>query len=295
MTLAALVVVSLALLEYQERQRTQRTAEGPPSSDPRREGTSAEPHHAAPEPAPPAEEPIDDDWVPADDGVALVAIIIDDVGYEREAVLELAALGVPLTFAVLPHQRHSSELATRLVASGHEVILHMPMEPMEFPDLDPGEGAVDSSMGSTEIAARVLAGLEQVPGATGVSNHMGSRATADPVLMQTVLEVVRSRNLYFLDSRTTPDTVGFGMARRMGIPTLERGLFLDGSREESYIEGQVRSLLRRARAQGSAVAIGHPHDATVQVLKRLVGLLRSDGIRLVPASELAGVGGGESG
>jgi len=127
-----------------------------------------------------------------------------------------------------------------------------------------------------------------VPQAVGVNNHMGSMATADPAVMKAVLGVIKQRGLYFLDSRTSADTVGFDMARAMGIPALERSVFLDDRREPSYIEDQVRTLLRKARAQGSAVAIGHPDPATVEGLKRSVGLLRDGGIEVVPASELAG-------
>ena len=123
---------------------------------------------------------------------------------------------------------------------------------------------------------------------------MGSRATADPMLMETVLEVLRRRGLYFLDSRTTADTVALQIAQKMGVPALQRTIFLDGRRDESYIENQFRNLLLEARARGSAVAIGHPYPATIAVLKRSVALLRIEGVRLVPASELAGLGEGGS-
>ena len=123
---------------------------------------------------------------------------------------------------------------------------------------------------------------------------MGSRATADPALMETILGLLRRRGLYFLDSRTTPDTVAFQIARKMGVPALQRSIFLDGRRDESYIEIQFQNLLREARVKGSAVAIGHPYPATIAVLKRSAALLREAGVRLVPASELAGVGEGGS-
>jgi polysaccharide deacetylase 2 family uncharacterized protein YibQ len=113
--------------------------------------------------------------------------------------------------------------------------------------------------------------------------------------MRAVLEEVRNRGLYFLDSRTTTGTIAIQMAQKMGVPALERSIFLDGSRDESYIEGQIRRLLREARESGSAVAIGHLYPATVEVLKRSTGLLQREDIRLVPASELAGFEGGGSG
>ena len=225
--------------------------------------------------------------MPADDAIHRVAIVIDDVGFEEGPALELAKAGLPLTFAVLPFQRYSQNLASRVKALGHEVILHLPMEPLAYPIRDPGEGAVGEDMSPAAISEVVRRDLDAVPGAVGVNNHMGSRATSDARIMRAVLEVVRQRGLYFLDSRTSAGTVGFDLARRMGIRAIERTVFLDDRREASYIEGQVRELLRRAREEGSAVGIGHADPVTVEALKRSSGLLRGDDIRLVPASELA--------
>ncbi|HKN47517.1 MAG TPA: divergent polysaccharide deacetylase family protein [Candidatus Polarisedimenticolia bacterium] len=227
------------------------------------------------------------DWMPADDAIHRVAIVIDDVGFEEGPALDLAKAGLPLTFAVLPFQRYSQNLASRVKALGHEVILHLPMEPLAYPIRDPGQGAVGEGMSPATISEAVRRDLDAVPGAVGVNNHMGSRATADSRIMRAVLEVVRQRGLYFLDSRTSTSTVGFDLARRMGVRAVERSVFLDDRREASYIEGQVRELLRRAREEGSAVGIGHADPVTVGALKRSSGLLRSADIRLVPASELA--------
>jgi polysaccharide deacetylase 2 family uncharacterized protein YibQ len=178
---------------------------------------------------------------------------------------------------------------------GHEVILHLPMQPLAYPARDPGEGAVTEGL-SPEQVRHVMAGdLEEVPGAVGLNNHMGSRVTEDPVLMRSVLAVARDRGLYFLDSRTTAGTVAYELAIDMGVPAVQRSVFLDDRRERSYIEAQVRSLLERARSEGSAVAIGHPDRATLEALRHSAGLLRSPDIRMVPASSLADTGGGEAG
>jgi hypothetical protein len=235
-----------------------------------------------------------DDWVPAEGEEARVALVIDDVGFEPGPALEMAGLGLPLTFAILPYQPFSRRLATRLSDQGLEVILHMPMEPLSFPARDPGEGAVEEGMTPAQVSETILKALEDVPQARGLNNHMGSRTTADPAIMRAVLEVVRDRGLYFLDSRTVKDTVGYKMALEMGIPALERTVFLDDRREASYIESQIRSLLSKARAEGSAVGIGHADRTTADVLKRLAGLFRSAGLRVVPASELAAQGVEES-
>jgi polysaccharide deacetylase 2 family uncharacterized protein YibQ len=218
-------------------------------------------------------------------------VVIDDVGFDESMALDFARLGLPMTFAILPHQRYSLALASRLREMGHEVILHLPMQPVGRPGSDPGEGAVIEGLSRDEIRAIVEGDLESVPGAVGLNNHMGSRATTDPILMRTVLEVARERGLFFLDSRTTSATVAYDLAVEMGIPAARRTVFLDDRRERSYIEAQVRSLLERARMEGIALAIGHPDQATLDALKESTGLLRSPDIRMVPVSTLAGTGG----
>jgi polysaccharide deacetylase 2 family uncharacterized protein YibQ len=216
-----------------------------------------------------------------------VAVVIDDVGFDESIALAFANLGIPMTFAILPHQRYSLSLASRLRAMGHEVILHLPMQPVGDPGSDPGEGAVTEGLSRDAIRAIVIRDLDGVPGAVGLNNHMGSRATTDPVLMRSVLEVARERGLFFLDSRTTSATVAYDLALDMGVPAARRSVFLDDRRERSYIEAQVRSLLERARTEGSALAIGHPDQATLDALRESTGLLRSPDIMMVPASTLA--------
>jgi polysaccharide deacetylase 2 family uncharacterized protein YibQ len=218
-------------------------------------------------------------------------VVIDDVGFDESMALDFARLGLPMTFAILPHQRYSLALASRLREMGHEVILHLPMQPVGRPGSDPGEGAVTEGLSRDEIRAIVEGDLESVPGAVGLNNHMGSQATTDPILMRAVLEVTRERGLFFLDSRTTSATVAYDLAVEMGIPAARRTVFLDDRRERSYIEAQVRSLLERARMEGIALAIGHPDQATLDALKESTGLLRSPDIRMVPVSTLAGTGG----
>ncbi len=292
MTLAALLVGSVALLSWLE----QRPVEPDGSPTPLADGTGPAPEEptARGEPQTAPASSYHADWIDAGRPAPRVAIIIDDVGYLERPALELARMGLPLTFAILPFQRYSRSLTDRLHASGYEVILHLPMEPVGYPLNDAGEGTIGSEMEAGEITRTLEEALREVPHAVGVSNHMGSRATADPALMETILELVQRRGLYFLDSRTTARTVAFQIARKMGVPALQRSIFLDGRRDESYIENQFRNLLREARVKGSAVAIGHPYPATIAVLKRSAALLRKEGVRLVPASELAGLGEGGS-
>ncbi|MCZ6695843.1 MAG: divergent polysaccharide deacetylase family protein [Acidobacteria bacterium] len=286
MILAALLAGSVALLSWLERGPVEPGRSHSPLAHEIRPAAEVSPLGADHQTVPAS--PSDPDWVDAGPPAPRIAIIIDDVGYLERPALELAGMGLPLTFAILPFQRYSRSLTDKLSASGHEVILHLPMEPEGYPLNNAGKGMVGPEMRVGEITLILEKALRDVPHASGISNHMGSRATADPVLMKTVLGLLLRRGLYFLDSRTTADSVAFQMARKMGVPALQRAIFLDGKRDESYIENQFRNLLLEARANGSAVAIGHPYPATIAVLKRSAALLQREGVRLVPASELAG-------
>jgi len=276
LTVVILVVAGVLLWRHLDRER------GPAPDRPRR---LEEGRH--PVPAPRRGPGGRRGGVPrAVEGPTPIAIVIDDVGFDEAPVVELTRLGLAFTFAILPHQRYSRSLASRLSAEGYEVILHMPMQPLGYPARDPGEGAVGAEMSPAEIRRAVEMGLAEVPQAAGLNNHMGSRTTADPRAMRSVLEVLGRRGLFFLDSRTTPRTVGFDLAREMGVPALERRVFLDDRREASYIEGQVHGLLRKAREEGTVVAIGHPDTVTVDVLRRTADLFRGDDVVVVPASAL---------
>ncbi len=159
------------------------------------------------------------------------------------------------------------------------------MEPLD-PHAKPGPGLVRTAMTSAEIGEVLAADLEDVPGAAGVNNHMGSKATADRRTMDAVLSILAKRGLFFLDSRTTAFTVAAREAGRLGVPCRSRSVFLDDVPEESAILGQLDRAVAEARSEGAAVAIGHPHSATLAVLERELPRLREEGVRLVAVSEL---------
>ena len=285
--LAGLLVLLIAARQWLGAPRHRRRGPAPSSraTVPQREsrGTSG-PAEGTPRPARPSSE-----------GPTRVAIVIDDIGYDEPLALEFARLDAPLTFAVLPHLPHSASVAAQLHELGREVFLHLPMQPIGYPRRDPGEGAVIEGMSEQEVRDVVLDDLREVPWADGFNNHMGSRATSDPVLMHAVLEVALERDLLFLDSRTTSESIAFAMARSLGVRALSRAVFLDDRRERTYIEAQVQSLLDRARAEGSAVGIGHPDPETLQALRRSLSRQRSSDFEIVPASRLAGGGGRRAG
>jgi uncharacterized protein len=151
---------------------------------------------------------------------------------------------------------------------------------------NPGPGALLLGMTDDELRERTLAALAAVPGAVGVNNHMGSMFSADPRSMGTILRLISSRGLFYLDSRTSPDSVGYRTAVALGIPAAERQVFLDPDPRPGEVHEQFRRLLDLARTRGSAVAIGHPHPDTLAALATEVPRARAEGFDFVPVSSL---------
>ncbi|OYW02811.1 MAG: hypothetical protein B7Z61_11310 [Acidobacteria bacterium 37-71-11] len=216
---------------------------------------------------------------------ARLAIVLDDAGSSIEVVREVERLPIEVAVAVLPNAARSAEVARGLGAQGRELLLHMPMEPVGNRGPGPGEGAVEVGLSAAEIMSRVERALAVVAGARGVNNHMGSRATADAAAMRAVMAVLRSRGLYFLDSRTTAESVAEQIARASGVPALRRDVFLDDVSEPEAIRRALDQAVARARADGSAVAIGHVHPITIEVLERELPRIGGE-VRLVRPSQL---------
>jgi len=213
-----------------------------------------------------------------------VALVVDDLGRSVEDVRRLGRLGVPLTYAVLPFERLTPEVLAALAEAEAEILVHLPMEGRG--GANPGPGALAAGMPPADLAAATRAALDAVPGAVGVNNHMGSVLSADVRAMRAVLGEVAGRGLYFLDSRTTADTVGYGAARALGVPAARRDVFLDGRVEREAIRRQLRRALALAAERGSAIAIGHPHPETLAVLAEEVPAARAKGYRFVTVGEL---------
>jgi len=214
-----------------------------------------------------------------------LAIILDDLGQDLGAADAIYALPYPLTISVLPNNPHSVEIAQEARRRGYEVMLHLPMESVsqrraESAELRPG-------MSKQQVNALVNGFIEAVPGVAGVNNHQGSESTANVALMNELMPVLRDHKLYYIDSRTTAATVAFNAARRAGVPTAYRNVpFLDDVEQVSAISKQLRLALRKAREKDEAIAIGHPHPATLKALQEVLPEAKAEGIRLVYASDL---------
>jgi len=216
-----------------------------------------------------------------------VAIIIDDMGYSLKAINDICSLKKPLTVSILPYSPLAKETARIAYQNKLEVMLHLPLESVNNRQGNNIEGIIHSRMSKEEIIKTVEAGLDQVPYVAGVNNHMGSRITANKILMSIILEPFKERNLYFVDSRTTSRSIAYKVAQTMGIPSVYRHVFLDGENNEDYIKGKMIELFRLAQKKGKAVGICHPTEKTMRVLKKNFHLLEKYNLEPVFASQLA--------
>ncbi len=214
-----------------------------------------------------------------------VSIIIDDMGKRLAAGQRVLALPGPVACAFLPRARHTRSLAKLAHASGKEVMLHLPMDSVDRRPLDPGGVTLD--MTERQFVSMVQTNLNSVPHAIGVNNHMGSLLTRHPGHMRWLMSAMRGYpGLFFVDSRTTVETVARLVAEENGVPNSERNVFLDNLPQPDEIAYQFRRLIRLAREQGTALAIGHPKPQTLALLEQQIPELKQQGIRLLPVSKL---------
>lgn len=263
---------------------------GSPGGDAASERTSADPdapgdgrvteEYPAGE-APDAAEPRDDEsggaaaedglwWLPDSppppDERGPLVLVLDDAGNSLDGFEAFLELPIPFAVAVLPQLDYSVRAAAMAAATGKEILLHLPMEAES--GADPGPGVISTGLSADEIAARVRDDLASVPGAIGVNNHMGSKATADPDVMRAVLDALHERNLFFLDSRTSAATTGRSVAAEVGIPFAERAIFLDHERSRESILRSLGQALAKSGNGEPVVMIGH---VTVPLLADVLG------------------------
>jgi polysaccharide deacetylase 2 family uncharacterized protein YibQ len=214
-----------------------------------------------------------------------LAIVIDDLGNDRAQADALFRVSYPLTLSVLPHLSNSGEIAEEAHRRGYQVLLHLPMASSGGEKDEPIE--LHSGMDSSAVGQTFAAMLETVPYAVGVNNHEGSRGTSDTKLMGELMLLLRERKLFFVDSRTTAATVAETAAHTAGVPATSRNVFLDDEQSVAAIRKQFALAVREAREKGSALAIGHPHPETLEVLSEMLPEIERQGVTLVFASDLA--------
>lgn len=214
-----------------------------------------------------------------------VAIIIDDVGYDKQIACQFLDLGIPLTLSVLPHSPFNKAIARAADAKNIEIMLHLPMEPREYPRVNPGPGVLLTSMTPDELIRQLEEDIADVPHVKGVNNHMGSKMTTISTQMYQIFSVLKKHDLFFIDSRTSPATLCKPSARLLHVPFSERDVFLDNSLSTDYIDHQLDILVEIACRNGQAIGIGHPHAATLRVIKRNLAWMEEK-VTFVPASRL---------
>lgn len=271
------------------------TVQAPASTAPFRNATAVLPpagkkpapleHDRYPESAAP---PLEENQVKrADaDGTARLAIVIDDMGSSMSEARSLAAIGVPLTFSIIPGLQKSREVAAFAVSGGIETMIHMPMQSKGWPARRLESNGLLVSMEDDELRERVAGYMRDLPGAVGANNHTGSEFTEHADKMRSVLETLAGKGLFFVDSVTTPQSAGIRLARELGMKNARRNVFLDNEQVPGYILGQLGQAARMAKKNGSAIAICHPHPATIAALASALPGLTGQGVTLVPASKL---------
>lgn len=234
-------------------------------------------------------------WAAATDCAAhsqgRLAVIIDDLGYNLERATEMVAIPAPLTLAIIPGTPHAEAVAALASRHGKETMVHMPMSSTSMEVADPF--VLEHYLSREHLGARVRQAIASVPGAAGMNNHMGSALTADPDAMDALMAELAALDMYFIDSRTTSDTVAVAAARAWGVANASRSVFLDNQATTAAIASQLNKAVELALEEGYAIAIGHPHEATLAVLNDALPQLPVS-VTVVSASQIARCQGAQS-
>ncbi len=215
----------------------------------------------------------------------LLAVVIDDWGYPSMAVDMLLEFPLPLTQAILPYLPLSSRVALEAPERGHEIILHQPMEPFNT-SMDMGPGGITVGMQAEAIRQQLQNNVDHLPGVVGLNNHMGSKVTSDHRTMEAVFTVLQDMDLFFLDSKTTPNTVTRQVAGQIPVPFAENRLFLDNENDAGYIRGQIQEAIELTQSRGAAVVIGHVRPRTAKALWDMLPVVLETNVRFVHLSEV---------
>ncbi|WP_018247982.1 divergent polysaccharide deacetylase family protein [Orenia marismortui] len=216
---------------------------------------------------------------------AKLAIVIDDWGFNRQGTEEMLSIERPLTMAVLPFRPYSDKDARLIRESDHELILHQPLEPTN-PEVDPGKGAIYSKMDSKQIKEVFEKNLDSLVEVVGANHHMGSKASADSHVMKAIIEVLKKRDLFYLDSSTSQKSVGFETAKEYGVPTTLNYLFIDNIDKKEEVKKMILRLAKIALEKKELVIIGHVRSNTALAIQELIPTIEDMGVKMVYVSDL---------
>lgn len=223
---------------------------------------------------------------------AKMAVVIDDMGESKAQAQILLSLDFPVTFAIWPYSSYGQQVARMAANDGAEVIVHQPMEPMAFPEVNPGKGAILSGMSEEEVAGVIRSNLSRYPQASGLNNHMGSRLTQNERIMGVVAREAGKKKLFVLDSRTHPETRFAHAALAANVTVFRRDVFLDVVQQKDAILAQLRQAERIALLRGQAIVIGHPYQATLEALEEWQQL-RDPAVKIVRLNDLTPLSSGK--
>lgn len=215
---------------------------------------------------------------------AKIAIIIDDLGYNLKQGAAIARLPGAITLSILPYTPNSVALAELGFQQGKEIMLHVPMSALAARPLD--IGGLTASMSEQEFITALTQSLQTIPHVRGLNNHMGSYLTQLDTPMTWLMAELAREDLFFIDSRTSPDSIAWDVAIQQHVPSLKRDVFLDNDRSHTALQQQFQQLIKKARRQGFAIAIGHPYAETHQFLSEILPTLNDLNVMLVPVSDL---------
>ncbi|WP_162916890.1 divergent polysaccharide deacetylase family protein [Dongia deserti] len=227
-------------------------------------------------------------------GRPMIAVVLDDVGVARSHAEMAIDMPAVITLSFMTYADGVANMAARARAKGHELMLHVPMEPLDS-DVDAGPQALKVHLSESELKKRLAWGLGRFPGYIGINNHMGSRFTQDERGMRIVLSELKDRGLLFLDSRTIGTSIGDRLAASMGVAHVVRDVFLDDEMDQAAVMKQLAYAERVAASKGHAIAIGHPHPATLAAIRAWMPQAEARGFVLVPLSTVAKLRLGASG
>ncbi|OQY02151.1 MAG: hypothetical protein B6I26_02175 [Desulfobacteraceae bacterium 4572_130] len=219
------------------------------------------------------------------DKLPLVAIIIDDIGFDKKIAEKLSKIDRNITFSILPASPFGREIAESLYKKKVDIMLHLPMEPIQYPDIDPGIGAIFAHMSKQELITQVRKNLNAIPYIKGVNNHMGSRLTSMVVPMNEIFTVLKKKDVFFIDSMTSKKSICKSLTKHLQIPFARRDVFLDNIQSPAHIKKQMKILIDIAFFHGTAIGIGHPYKVTYTTLKKIFPQFKSK-VKFVSASVL---------
>ena len=217
----------------------------------------------------------------------VIAVVIDDMGIAKKRTADIISLQAPITASFLTYAKNLQEQIAKAQEAGMEIMLHTPMEPYSHVDIAPD--VLTTQMSKEEVQTGLREMLKKIPEVKGINNHMGSKFTEDEERMQAVMEVLKEQNLFFLDSKTTPKSVGKKTAKENGVSYATRHVFIDNENKVPYVLKQLSIAEKIAKRNGYAIAIGHPKSATYQALKEWLPGLKDKKIKIISVSDIVKV------